>query len=390
MEPGYDEPNPNALRCIRSDYVEATGRKFLWDSEGSNGDHRVSVYRPKESKVLLPATFIANDSLEAPSADKFYGFKHKCVVGYEENFDHKIDDFRALAERFAPRILLHRDEEYFPSNLQFFFDNVRDFTRDGQDYFLTKQDLDEPEDTLDFFRGQKPTPTFTPRTHAFVVPKDDTGREHYVDVVYWFFFPYNRGKDVCHGVTTDRGGFTGWMNDIINDVANLHGDLDIDCAGEEKVYGNHVGDWEHVTIRFRRGIPYKMYVSSHDFGEELEWGVSDTWHSGEHPILFAAKGSHGLWQKPGTHQYVSNFWTQLGGIDLIDECATGTEWDTWNNLSVRMITDEYTSPSSWWVNYKGSWGNPERDCIAGFCRLSNGPDGPILKDAMKTDQWEMS
>lgn len=64
-----------------------------------------------------------------------------------------------------------------------------------------------------------------------------------VDLVFWVWFPYNEGKNVC----------IGW-------------DSPVGCAGHWVRFGNHVGDWEHVTIRFIHGYADEVYFSSHDSG----------------------------------------------------------------------------------------------------------------------------
>ena len=35
--------------------------------------------------------------------------------------------------------------------------------------------------------------------------------------------------------------------------------------------GNHVGDWEHVTVRLKNNRPWKMYVGAHNFGGVYTW-----------------------------------------------------------------------------------------------------------------------
>lgn len=60
---------------------------------------------------------------------------------------------------------------------------------------------------------------------------------HHFTITYWFFYPFNHGKEVC---TT-----TVWL---LGRVAKplFKGK----CLGQKIVIGNHVGDWEHVSIYF--------------------------------------------------------------------------------------------------------------------------------------------
>ena len=65
-----------------------------------------------------------------------------------------------------------------------------------------------------------------------VVPKGDG----VVDAFWFFFYSYNLG----------------------NTVFNVR-------------FGNHVGDWEHTTVRFQHGVPKAVFFSEHAFGEAYTW-----------------------------------------------------------------------------------------------------------------------
>lgn len=65
-----------------------------------------------------------------------------------------------------------------------------------------------------------------------VVPKGDG----VVDAFWFFFYSYNLG----------------------NAVFNIR-------------FGNHVGDWEHTTVRFQHGVPKAVFFSEHSFGEAYTW-----------------------------------------------------------------------------------------------------------------------
>nr|WP_253894823.1 Vps62-related protein [Corallococcus exercitus] len=62
--------------------------------------------------------------------------------------------------------------------------------------------------------------------------------------MYWNFYPYNNGKRVCIGWYSPWG-----------------------CVGGYSTFGNHVGDWEHLTVRFIDGRPALVYLSQHADGQ---------------------------------------------------------------------------------------------------------------------------
>lgn len=93
-----------------------------------------------------------------------------------------------------------------------------------------------------------------------------------------------------------------------------------------------------------------MYVSAHDAGafysyerltgtfeyrsQETRKGIlqrptfpKTVITSGNHPVLFAAEGSHGLWTAPGKHKYVRV-------PRLYDVNGFGTPWTTWRSVEV--------------------------------------------------------
>lgn len=205
-------------------------------------------------------------------------------------------------------------------------------------------------------------------------------------VTYWIFYPFNEGKHVC---TVSLG--------VLGPVPIPR--LFNKCLGEQQYVGNHIGDWEHVSLYFKNvGTPDRMYVSTHDAGvyykfdpilnifvyekQETRKGIlqkpkfpTKVYMLHGRPLLYSAKGSHGLWSKPGKHRY-------LTVPRLYDETGNGIPWKTWENLEI--LDPPYTVPSKW-LKFKGRWGNSKSYCHPlnkvgiDICQLSNGPTGIPLK-----------
>ena len=337
---------------------------------------------------------------------------------------------------YAPQVWLsnaepgYDNEIYFPSSVEWFFTHMqRVWTGPGPEWRVWSKDpLGDSTGVLDFFHGCDGNPTSRSSAcqleeapvYAFWDKKELVqsiiplryGIAY--DLVYFFFFPYNRGKDTTFGV-----------------------------------FGNHVGDWEHVTVRM---LPYwdnaagwsfkpaSIYISSHDFGHEVFWNeidktpgyiyfdcmpyisqpssaaqllqtpeiaqesnVAQADSSGKHPIVYAAWGSHGIWKTAGEHLYKE---TAVG--DLVDYTGRGEQWNTWQNVKAFLYAEDEDGSrgldgNSWpvWMSpdhhnpaLVGSdpasgpiyrWGNNEDGCYtydAGdswWCQLEAGPTGPIDK-----------
>lgn len=213
-------------------------------------------------------------------------------------------------------------------------------------FLTTKKPLNETEIDPRFMLGRKPGSITVP-IYASIVRKE---ADVIYDFVYYAFYPYNQGKLV---------------------------------AG--RVFGNHVGDWEHVSLRISfRNSPnprlLQAFNSQHSGGECLSPSNITFVLNTSHPIAYVARGSHGTYSRPGAENLPSHplsalflwlwaideqkFWSwqlrskrvhewlcfdlisgrtvylQLPelGIELADEHdgASAVEWTTWKNVAVRV------------------------------------------------------
>ncbi|XP_033341958.1 uncharacterized protein LOC117229525 [Megalopta genalis] len=207
-------------------------------------------------------------------------------------------------------------------------------------------------------------------------------------VTYWMFYPFSEGKAVC---VLDLGFFGTWPIPTVGGM----------CLGMLKEYGNHVGDWEHMSLYFKdANYPSAMYVSAHDAGAYYRYDLrSGTFvyesqetrkgifqkpifpervftAGGSHPILFSARGSHGLWTAPGKHKFVRL-------PRLYDESGFGTAWPTWKKIELLLKEENSILPG--WMSFRGKWGNPKSNCHPlarlGFniCEFVDGPTGIPMK-----------
>ena len=274
-----------------------------------------------------------------------------------------------LLRTYAPMVYLAEGEDYNPSSVEWAFPYLTRVRRGDKYWLYTKQNLDSPTDgDLDVFKGQGANAT----AYGFVVRKAAV-----YDLVYFTYYPYNRGKHI----------------EMLDD----------------SIFGNHVGDWENVVVRLDQNLnPTTVYLSQHDQGEMADWSAISK-SAGTHPIVYAAAGSHGYYSSPGNHQYHDD-------PPLIDETSAGTAWDTQTNLvGFDFNAKKGVGGSNWpmWMNVSKQlsnsspketdpsagpiyrWGNGENGCggalkiyqdAAGACRLEDGPTGPIDK----LERWDVS
>lgn len=294
-----------------------------------------------------------------------------------ETTESPVDDPRlATLITYAPRVWMHPDEQYFPSTVELAFaDMTRFLGPDGNWWVRSTEPLASASDTLPFFAGDLAGAP----VYAYYAAKAGG----VVDLVYFFWYPYNRGKEVVN-----------------------------------TIWGNHVGDWEHITVRLTLDqndqlTPQQVYLSAHSFGGAYDWSQIQR-HEDTHPIVYSARGSHGVWSEPGDHVYMT-IGEEVFGVcvtivcaDLTDETAAGIAWDTWTNVAgfdyfaqeglggqswPTWMHDAFTDPGPDPTAVPGAapiyrWGNTE-DCttlgvdisdLIGVCRLEHGPTGPASKN----------
>ncbi|CAH0559699.1 unnamed protein product [Brassicogethes aeneus] len=321
-----------------------------------------------------------------------------------------------LVKKWAPLIWLSPEEKYMPLNAENFLKHVYIADEVGKYqtnfnlesnlknsskslYLVTKKSIDILKKTNQSFIFGKNPNTNHVSVYAIVTycspyisfhTRDKENFQNEVDinaraepnlnfhVTYWVFYPYNEGKEIC---------FLGKVpTPLIFDT----------CFGNLKPMGNHVGDWEHMSLSFKgKTSPSEMFLAVNDAGVYYRYdpkrgvfkyksqvtrkGVVQrpkfpvlVRTQGGHPVLFSALGSHGLWSSPGIHEFVRL-------PKLSDKNGYGVPWKTWNtvltyHMGLSRIPD--------WMVYKGRWGNPKSNCFLfkklGICEHSDGPLG-ILK-----------
>ena len=238
---------------------------------------------------------------------------------------------RALAERFAPVVVLHPEERYFPMSLD--------------DYFVH---LNEAKNEAFFTSGQ---PAFD-RGEAQATVAQVSSDQRYLQ--YWFFYP----KNGCQGMQMDYRPWTWWQ-----DATAQHKTFELcDVA-------IHEGDWEHVTIELTSNLAAvnKVFFSQHSGGV---WQDAATLQfEADRLVVYAALNSHANYASPeGFHTVTTVARPELAALtwidavrigDIVDAATsaggagtrTAKRWDTARNL---IVWNE-AKPSQY-RDYLGPWG----------------------------------
>jgi Vacuolar protein sorting-associated protein 62/Beta/Gamma crystallin len=160
---------------------------------------------------------------------------------------------------------------------------------------------------------------------------------YYIDLQYWFFYPYN-------------GGGTGTVT-----VVEVSGDIDLTPMGE------HGGDWEHATFRVELATKdiLAVYMAQHDSGNWYTPGALQ--YENGVPVIYSSKHGHATYKDEGKHltndvtlKAVGVTWFQFG---LRNDTDNGTSLDCrtkYQIVAADWLGSQVTAPQ--WLSYPHRWG----------------------------------
>ncbi|XPS94311.1 hypothetical protein M3J09_003632 [Ascochyta lentis] len=278
--------------------------------------------------------------------------------------------------KYAPILYLHSEETHFPTDLATFLNHttpqvnytvipnptstltLSNLDQLGADVYLTSNDdvTADPE----WLRGTTPeTNDFTSGTNSAIIvnKKNDSS----IDVFYFYFYAFNPGTSV-----------------LSLPFLNL---------------GTHVGDWEHVMLRFPSATapPDAMWFSQHANGQAFRYAAVEKDGGGGRPVVYVAKGSHANYAVPGVHAHdIPNLNLPVGALQ--DYTDKGKRWDALGSNWVYEFEAAtggfaaFDDAPLGWLGFRGRWGDreyPDSDErqveLFGQKKFVSGPTGPVDK-----------
>lgn len=196
-----------------------------------------------------------------------------------------VDDEQALAERFAPILRQHSTERFLPIDRGRFVSATVLKYRVGKRIGVVRaapilarlpESLDGcPLPRCTFFLDIPKVRESSKVSRYVAVQKRILGNA--APTVYWHILQYDDSEDITVQY---------WFLYLFNNFEN-----------------QHEADWEQITVRLdgeRKAI--EAFYSSHESGQTELW--QDTRKIGEHPIVYAAGGSHANYFTSGTHSVI--------------------------------------------------------------------------------------
>lgn len=314
------KPPLDKVHCVRKDFTDTTN---ITDS----GTGSVLYLDGLNVRNSMDGFVVRNGSVAS-------------LKGNLSNSMPNLNQIRALIEAYSPVIYFHPDEPYLPSSVDWFFQNGALIYRRGNESNPNPVQkngsnlpqggsnddaywLDLPRDGSSQDRVKKGS---LQDASAYFHVKPISGGV-FTDIAIWVFYPFN-------------GGARAKVEFINLSLGKL---------------GEHVGDWEHVTLRVNnfKGELHSVFFSQHGWGQWVR--ASDLqYYSGNKPVVYASLHGHASYPKPGCVLLGS------GGVDVgvrDDTAKSDKVMDT--GVRAVVIAAEYMESvvvEPPWLNYERKWG----------------------------------
>ncbi|OIT36495.1 PREDICTED: uncharacterized protein LOC109241986 [Nicotiana attenuata] len=341
-----NEPDPDEVRCVRADLTakcEACEMMFSSDSIFPRDQFQVWETRPCKRGMLCKGvsvgTFFCSTTFS--SGDELDNIA--CLKNLDSSLHAmpNLEQIHALIKHYGPTVYLHPDEIYLPSSVPWFFINGALLYKDGRNSGIA----------IDSKGSNLPAGGENDGEYWLDLPnKDDANRTNvkcgniesaelyvhvkpalggtFTDIAMWIFCPFN-------GPATLKIGL---LSFALNKV------------------GEHVGDWEHYTLRISNfsGELSSVYFSEHSGGEWLD-ACNLEFIEGNRSVVYASRNGHASFPHPGCYLQGS---TKLG-VGVRNDCAR-SKYHVDSSSKYQIIAAEYlgegvvSEPP--WLQYMREWG----------------------------------
>ncbi|XP_016171928.2 uncharacterized protein LOC107614212 isoform X1 [Arachis ipaensis] len=286
------KPSLDKIMCVRSDFTEQCETySWIWGPQKSEDDKGFNVHsiRPTNRGIkaqgVLVGTFLAHVGATTTSTIPLSCLKTSNINNFSSSMPN-LPQINALVQAYAPIMYLHPDEKYQPCSTNWFFSNGGLLYHKGEESKpvaiepngsnlpqLGSNDgtywLDLPSDKTNHDRVKKGD---FKTCQAYIHVKPMFGGT-FTDLAMWVFYPFN-------GPGTAKLG-------LISKVP----------LGK---IGEHVGDWEHVTLRISNfnGWLWNIYFSQHSKGQWVDASMAE-FQNGNKPVAYSSLNGHALYPKAG-------------------------------------------------------------------------------------------
>ncbi|RZC76123.1 hypothetical protein C5167_000278 [Papaver somniferum] len=332
-----DKPGLDKIRCVRSDLTDSCEHaSIVWGGDGINVYNLRPTSRGPQALGVSVGTFTTEmGGTSTPSSSTM-----SCLKNSDSNLSSCMpnqNQIQTLFQTYSPLVYFHPDEPYLPSSVSWYFNNgvlLHDRGNESNPVPIDSNGMNLPQggssDGLywldlpsDKGSKEKVKKGDLQSSETYLQVKPMFGGT-YTDIAIWVFYPFNgpaRAKIKFINVNLGR-------------------------------IGEHVGDWEHLTLRISNfsGELHSVYFSEHSKGiwvnsPELEF------QDGNKPVAYSSLHGHAFYPKPGLVVQGN------GGIGIRNDTAKSkTVMNTGERYEI--VSAEYlgTIVEPPWLNYAREWG----------------------------------
>jgi hypothetical protein len=337
-----DKPSLDKIRCVRSDLTDqCEAHTWTWGPGNTSDANGFNVYSLRPSNRGIQAMGVSVGTFVAQIGGVVSPLSNiACLKNAKSNLScmPNLKQIEALFHAYSPWVYFHSEETYLPSSVSWFFVNG----------------------ALLYKKGEESKPVAIEPTGSNL-PQGGSN-----DGAYWLDLPIDEGakervmkgdlgnSQVCVHIKPMLGAtFTDiaiWVFYPFNGPAKAKVKLVNVPLGK---IGEHVGDWEHVTLRVSNfnGELQRVYFSEHSGGTWVDASELE-FQNGNKAVAYASLHGHAFYSKPGLVLQGS------GGIGIRNDTEKSKlVMDTGVNYS--LVSAEYLGSAivePAWLNYNREWG----------------------------------
>lgn len=339
-----EEPKLEEVRCVRVDLTESCEMGDLiltTDSKFSKYPFQVWNTRPCKRGMLARGvsvgTFYCGTYLDSEEE-----LEISCLKNLDSTLHAmpNLNQIDVLIKHYGPTVFFHPDEVYLPSSVQWFFKNGA----------LLYQDGNEKGESIDYRGSNLPSGGKNDGAFWIDLPNKDDVRDHLKKGNLESAELYVHVKPAMGGTFTD---IVMWVFCPFNGPATLK--VGLMSIAMSKI-GQHVGDWEHFTLRVSNftGELWSVFFSQHSGGEWVD-AFNLEFIEGNKPVVYSSKCGHASYPHPGTYLQGS---VKLG-IGVRNDAAQ-SKFIVDSSTRYQIIAAEYLDDEiikePCWLQYMREWG----------------------------------
>ncbi|CAK9149966.1 unnamed protein product [Ilex paraguariensis] len=335
------KPDLEEVRCVRAnltDQCEAFSLILNASSKSSQLPFEVWKTRPQHRGMLGNGV-----SVGTFFCSSFWISSKELHVACLKNLNPlstampNLDQIHALIRHYGPTVFFHPDEVYLPSSVSWFFKNGALLYRNGESIGETIDaggsnlpggGTNDGECWIDLPGNDRRVKYGNLESAKLYVHVKPAIGGAFTDIVMWVFCPFNGPATLKVGV----------VNVPLSKI------------------GQHVGDWEHFTLRVSNfsGELSGVYFSQHSGGEWVD--IFDLeFIEGNKAVVYSSKSGHASFPHPGSYIQGSS---KLG-IGVRNDAARSCYYVD-SSIQYEIVAAEYLGDrvvnEPCWLQYMREWG----------------------------------